>query len=175
MIIFLPFLALLPTPSSVSVLSLLILTAPRSTNIASHWFLFNSRSSLCTSVGLILQPLNWQTAFSPADFSQQGNEIDTFFPRVPQGHMPGSLGMTPVLLEGQKEYFGLDNLKDAGQRVRAEASSSRISNSSLRWLKVFLPPECCFLPSSVSYRYKPCNPPCQLSIFFQSRSIWQVG
>lgn len=48
------------------------------------------------------------------------------------GTHAGSLSMTPVLLEGQKEYFGLDNLKDAGQRVRAEASSSRISNSSLR-------------------------------------------
>lgn len=46
--------------------------------------------------------------------------------------MPGSLVVTPELLEGQKEYVGLENLKGAGQRVRAEASSSRISNSGLR-------------------------------------------
>lgn len=89
--------------------------------------------------------------------------------------MPGSLGMTPVFLEGRKEYFGLENLKAAGQRVRAEASSSKILNSSLRCLRVFLPPECCFLPSPVSYRCKPCNPPCQLSLFCQGRSIGQVG
>lgn len=89
--------------------------------------------------------------------------------------MPGSLSMTPVLLEGRKEYFGLEILKDARQRVRAEASSSKISNSSLWCLRVFLPPECCFLPSPVSYRCKPCNPACQLSLFCQGRSIWQVG
>lgn len=35
--------------------------------------------------------------------------------------MLGSLSMTPVLLEGRKEYSGLETLKDAGQRVRAEA------------------------------------------------------
>lgn len=88
--------------------------------------------------------------------------------------MLGCLGVIPVFQEGRKIYLGAQESKGWAE-VRAEASSCRISNSSLRCLRVFLPPECCFLPSPVSYRYKPYTPPCQLFLFCQGRSIWQVG
>lgn len=96
--------------------------------------------------------------------------------RVPQRHMLGSLGVMPVLLEGRKEYFGLENLKGCWTGQGRSFKQQNFQHKFEVTRGILATRMLLFFPSPVSYRCKPCNPSCTLFLLFcHGRSIWQVG
>lgn len=146
-VMLLPFLAWIPLCS----LSLHSLSSSSShSHLYNYWvkLLFNSRGSLCTKLGSLIQFLSlmqkW-TAFALTDLAER-KQIGPFLFQVLQRRPLGSPGWEPLLLELRKEeYFGSGDWEGWWAKTQGWSFKQQNFPSQVWGDRVFLSLELSFL------------------------------